>query len=315
MGNPHPLVSIVIPVYNGANYMAQAIDSALAQTYDNIEIIVVNDGSKDDGATERIALSYGNKIRYFAKPNGGVSSALNYGIKQMKGEYFSWLSHDDMYLSEKIEHQIEALSKYDFDKSIIALCSASQINKDSEPIHSITNSKRFESNVIISWEEVLLDLLKNGAFNGCALLIPKNILLSVEPFDESLRFSQDALMWYRIFLAGYKLLYTEKKDVLGRVHNAQVTQTRRDLMHSDSKRICDMMLPSFLEKSTEQYNFLFAYAKRNAILNNCSVVSDCIKKGEKANLISFTDRVKLNIYLSYGHIRPMLRSLYHTIKK
>ena len=75
-----PLVSIVIPVYNGANYLREAIDSALAQTYSNVEIIVVNDGSDDGGATRDIALSYGDKIRYFAKDNGGVSTALNVGI-------------------------------------------------------------------------------------------------------------------------------------------------------------------------------------------------------------------------------------------
>ena len=75
-----PKVSIVIPVYNGANYLGEAIDSALEQTYENIEIIVVNDGSTDDGATREIALSYGDRIRYFEKENGGVSSALNLGI-------------------------------------------------------------------------------------------------------------------------------------------------------------------------------------------------------------------------------------------
>ena len=97
-----PLVSIIIPVYNGADYVAEAIDSALNQTYKNIEIIVVNDGSNDNGKTEKIVLSYGEKIRYFSKENGGVSSALNIGIANMKGEYFSWLSHDDMYLPSKI---------------------------------------------------------------------------------------------------------------------------------------------------------------------------------------------------------------------
>lgn len=97
----NPLVSIVIPVYNGANYMREAIDSAINQTYDNIEIIVVNDGSTDNGETERIALSYGDKIKYYKKENGGCASALNYGISKMQGEWFSWLSHDDVYYPEK----------------------------------------------------------------------------------------------------------------------------------------------------------------------------------------------------------------------
>ena len=78
-----PLVSIIIPVYNGSNYLAQAIDSALAQTYTPIEIIVVNDGSRDDGATEEVALGYGDRITYVRKENGGSSSALNEGIRHI----------------------------------------------------------------------------------------------------------------------------------------------------------------------------------------------------------------------------------------
>ena len=116
-----PLVSIIIPVYNGSNYVKEAIDSALAQTYKNIEIIVVNDGSNDDGATEKIALSFGDKIRYFYKANGGISSALNYGIEKMQGEYFSWLSHDDKYTETKIEKQI-ALLKETKKENTIFLC-------------------------------------------------------------------------------------------------------------------------------------------------------------------------------------------------
>ena len=90
----NPKVSIIIPCYNGEKYLKNAIDSALSQSYENIEVIVVNDGSEDD--TEKIALEYGKKIRYFKKKNGGVSSALNLGIKEMEGEYFSWLSHDEL---------------------------------------------------------------------------------------------------------------------------------------------------------------------------------------------------------------------------
>ena len=98
-----PLVSIIIPVYNGSNYVKEAIDSALAQTYKNIEVIVVNDGSTDN--TEKIVKSYGDKIRYFYKENGGVASALNLAIENSKGEYISWLSHDDVYYPNKIQEQ------------------------------------------------------------------------------------------------------------------------------------------------------------------------------------------------------------------
>ena len=105
-----PKVSIVIPVYNGADYLADAIDSALAQDYDNKEIIVVNDGSTDDGATEAIVSDYGTKLRYFFKPNGHVASALNYAIERMTGEYFSWLSHDDLYFPNKVSAQVAQLA-------------------------------------------------------------------------------------------------------------------------------------------------------------------------------------------------------------
>ena len=101
-----PLVSIIIPIYNGSNYCEQAICSALNQTYKNIEVIVINDGSNDDGLTRNICQKYSNKIFYYEKENGGVSSALNLGISKMKGEYFCWLSHDDTYTNNKIETQI-----------------------------------------------------------------------------------------------------------------------------------------------------------------------------------------------------------------
>ena len=111
-----PLISIVIPVYNGSNYLAEAIDSALAQTYPNFEIIVVNDGSNDDGATAAVARRYGDKIRYYEKENGGSSSAINYGISKMYGEWFSWLSHDDLYMPQKLQMEMGYLASLDVSK-------------------------------------------------------------------------------------------------------------------------------------------------------------------------------------------------------
>lgn len=112
-----PKVSIIIPVYNGEKYVSEAIKSALNQTYKNIEVIVIDDGSEDK--TETICKSFGKKIKYFKKKNGGVSSALNLAIKKMRGDYFSWLSHDDLYYPEKIERQIKFLFKRRIFKKII----------------------------------------------------------------------------------------------------------------------------------------------------------------------------------------------------
>jgi len=188
--NNSPLVSIIIPVYNGSNYLKAAIDSALAQTYKNTEIVVINDGSKDDGATLRIALSYGKKIRYFEKSNGGVASALNFGIQQMRGEYFSWLSHDDLYYPNKIESQLEFYKK--------------GIVKDDTILYSnytiINASGKIQSNAVL--DQALLKFKKlyglyRGCLNGCTLLVPKSILDNLGGFDEKLRYTQDYDLWFR----------------------------------------------------------------------------------------------------------------------
>lgn len=170
----NPLVSIVIPVYNGANYVAEAIESALKQTYKNIEVIVVNDGSTDN--TEKIVKKYGDKIRYFYKENGGVASALNFGIKNMKGEYFSWLSHDDVYYSNKIERQIEELKN--IDKDNILYSGFELINDKSEFLYAweiaSTNEYRKLNNSFYA-------LLLSG-LNFCSLLIPKKAFYEVDFF-------------------------------------------------------------------------------------------------------------------------------------
>ena len=137
------MVSIIIPVYNGANYMREAIDSALKQTYDNIEVIVINDGSEDEGETEKIAFSYGDKIRYYSKSNGGVATALNLGIEKMKGDYFSWLSHDDMYMPEKISNEIEQLQTLP-DRTIIVAEGCQIIDANRTCLYTLNISDQYE---------------------------------------------------------------------------------------------------------------------------------------------------------------------------
>lgn len=100
------LVSVIIPVYNGANYLAKAIESVLAQTYSPIEVLVVDDGSTDESV--EIARSFSG-VRVIQKPNGGVASARNVGIAEAKGDYLAFLDHDDEHLPTKTELQVRAL--------------------------------------------------------------------------------------------------------------------------------------------------------------------------------------------------------------
>ena len=126
-----PRVSIIIPVYNGANYMREAIDSALAQSYDNLEIIVVNDGSTDRSAA--IAKEYAARdarIRVFDKENGGLSDARNYGIARARGEYIGFLDSDDWIEPEMISDLAEHLTGSC--KEII--CSNYMIEKENKSI-------------------------------------------------------------------------------------------------------------------------------------------------------------------------------------
>ncbi len=99
-------ITAIIPTYNSAKYITEAIDSVLNQTYANIEIIVVDDGSTDN--TENILSNYvnKNKIIYVKKKNGGPGSARNLGIKLANGEYIAFLDADDMWEKNKIEKQL-----------------------------------------------------------------------------------------------------------------------------------------------------------------------------------------------------------------
>lgn len=222
--NFNPLVSIIIPVCNGDNYVREAIDSALAQTYKNIEIIVVNDGSVDN--SEEIIKSYGNKLRYFKKENGGVSTALNLGIKKMKGEYFSWLSHDDIYYPNKIKRQIEELSKLEINirKNIIIMSNFSVINKKSK----IVSETHFENDYKLKPTIDSVYPLLLGIVNGCTLLIPKKCFIKVGYFDKELRLTQDYDLWFKIF-PNYRLLFIGDPLVKMRVHKGQGTWKIQDI--------------------------------------------------------------------------------------
>ena len=102
-----PRVSVVIPVYNSEDYVAEAIEGVLNQTYQDYEVIVVDDGSTDGSAA--VVRSFGDAVRYIFQPNAGVSAATNRGVSLSNGEFIAFLDNDDIWLPEKLERQVAYL--------------------------------------------------------------------------------------------------------------------------------------------------------------------------------------------------------------
>lgn len=251
-----PLVSIVIPVYNGANYLREAIEAALGQTYKNIEIIVVNDGSNDEGATEKIALEYGEKIRYFNKENGGVSSALNVAIANMKGDWFSWLSHDDLYLPEKINAQIkyinELLAKnpnFDLKHSVI-YCKNFTINTTGK----IIKRKIFNLPKHCNKQRMVLEHIKNYRIGGCAVLVPKNAFSDSEVglFAEDIRTASDKEYWFRLIEKNYAFYFLNKRLVKNRVHKKQVGKVYAERMKVEGDNLNTQIVQNVWNNRTNE---------------------------------------------------------------
>lgn len=314
-----PKISIVIPAYNASNYLAEAIDSALAQTYPNVEIIVVNDGSRDGGATERVAMSYDDKIRYFAKENGGSSSALNTGIANMTGEWFSWLSHDDLYIPEKLEKQVAYMNQLGIDPSGLSghiFFSASDMVDASG--RTIRAASREQAQNI---EKKLRAMPHNGyliaeptvyTFHGCSCLIHRDVFSKTGGFDEKLRLINDVDLWYRLYAAGYTVHYIPEALVKGRVHGAQVSKSIGYSYHNPEQ---DMFwrrsLEWLLENCPAEDELLFLFG-RNAYLKTRTVEGDCaFARIHGYSLRKFFCRT---LYCGLGFGRELAKELYSKIR-
>ena len=281
MSNYNPLVSIVIPVYNGANYMREAIDSAIAQTYKNIEIIVVNDGSTDNGETEKIALSYGDKINYYYKENGGCASALNYGISKMKGEWFSWLSHDDVYFPTKIESQVNKIINNKLNVfNTILICGSNVIDANGkEVILRLKNKReeRFNSNQIFS------TYMCGNSLNGCALLIPKIALDKVGEFRTDYKYILDWIYWIELSLLGYQFYKYPDVLVKNRRHNEQVSVKKRHLLKEETKKFILELIARTKNDEFKQKQ-IWLYCKQIELKSGCEEVEKNIKIPFKTKL-------------------------------
>lgn len=183
-------VSVIIATYNHAKYLPRAIDSVLEQTYQDFEIIVIDDGSTDNtkAACERYSDKYPNKVKYFYQQNSGPAAARNKGIKKASGEYAAFLDADDLWMKEKLQIQIEFLEKnrdisFVYGKAKVLDESGNQIGIKPERYQQHDFSK-----LILDW----------GHFPMMTVVVRKECFDKVGYFAEDLYIMEDIHLWIRI---------------------------------------------------------------------------------------------------------------------
>jgi glycosyltransferase involved in cell wall biosynthesis len=189
------LVSVIIPTYNYARYIAGAVNSVLAQTYHNYEIVVVDDGSTDE--TRQALGDSLDKITYIYQHNRGVSAARNVGIERSHGDLIAFLDADDVWVPDKLDRQVRFLRDH---PSIGLMCSdAEHINDGQRDAptspQSLDRSIRLHDDMTV--KEAFRVLLETNFIITSTVVIRRECIRQVGVFDESLRSVEDRDLWLR----------------------------------------------------------------------------------------------------------------------
>jgi glycosyltransferase involved in cell wall biosynthesis len=224
-----PLVSVIIPNYNYARFLPQAIQSVLAQSYPHHEIVVVDDGSTDDSRT--VLRSYGERIRFIEQRNQGVSAARNRGVAESRGELIAFLDADDVWLPLKLERQVQRA--LDEPKPGLVHCGVEEIDEKGARLQ--THLDGLEGSVA---KDLLLFERPVILGGGSGILIPRATFEAVGGFDERLSTSADWDFYCRIALnqpVGFVPEVLMQYRVHGTNMHSNVKAMERDMLLAYSK--------------------------------------------------------------------------------
>lgn len=186
--NASPLLSVIIPVYNASSYVRQAVDSALAQTFDNLEVLVIDDGSTD-GTVEQLSEIKDCRIRLFSRAHAGVAQSRNFGIRLARGDYIGFLDGDDLWHRDKMSKHV----------GLMESCPDTDLSFSlSQPINDCGEDCGLPSPMlaeVISSRDLLLE---NLIRTPSSVLVRREALQSAGSFDPSLVPCEDYDMWIRI---------------------------------------------------------------------------------------------------------------------
>jgi hypothetical protein len=241
-------VSIVIPVYNAENYITECVESALSQSFKDIEIIAIDDGSSDRSL--EILKKFADKIKIISKENGGTSSALNAGIKIMTGDWFKWLSADDVLYPNAIEELILESNKVKNKENCIFYSSYDIIDSYGKIIKHFIEPNY---NSLISFDLNVI-LLDHHIGNGTTSLISKSAIDQFGKFDEHIGFAEDYELWLRYCLLHNCRLHLVPKILAKyRVHETQLSKEKILTAFENREKIKKLVLSKMEQSKREKY--------------------------------------------------------------
>jgi glycosyltransferase involved in cell wall biosynthesis len=246
-----PLISVIIPLYNSEDYIIEAIDSILNQTYRSIEIIVINDGSTDNSSFLVQDLK-NPQVKLINTPNYGASKARNIGIQNANGTYIQFLDADDLLSSNKIEEQVKILES----NSRIDLCFCKTIvftNTSNKETNQEVNSEIFDFE-FISGIELLKKLLgiNNKVFMilPSAYLVKKEIIENAGEWDEALTLDDDGEFFSRILDCSKTVAFDRKStNYYRKFHTTNSLSQRIGIRYMESEIKSVMKKISIIKKS------------------------------------------------------------------
>lgn len=297
------MISVVIPLYNKQESIVATLQSVLAQTYTNFEVIVVDDGSTDDSANVAEAVLrectvYGVecKGKVIRKANGGVSSARNRGIHEAKYDYIALLDGDDLWDEHFLEEQVKLIQ--DFPEAKMWGVNYAFIKNG-----VITKCNQGLGEGYRGYVTNYFGTSHNDLFCSSTVVIKKDVFGIVGYFDEKIAYSEDLDMWYRIILS-YSTVFFDK--VLAYYNQDADNRCAYDLnIHYDLIRY----LPYHIDKYQKEFDENRAFSKYLCTLAAVTILHKGYYFGNKKDRIDADKVVK---YLRYQDIHPKYRFIFKT---
>jgi glycosyltransferase involved in cell wall biosynthesis len=275
-------VSVVIPAFRCAQYIEQAVESVLQQSFDDYELIVVNDGSPDTRALEAELERYSGRLRYLKQARGGPGSARNAGILKARGNYIAFLDGDDYWAPDHLAKQMDLIQKtHGLD---LAYCDCVLLQGDKP----VSRAFKMEPQSAVVDFNSLVD--ERCAISTSSAVVSREALLREGMFDESFLRCEDFDMWLRLAFAGARMAYHLDAQVFHRLNDAGLSADR--LAMKQARIQVYQKLDATLRVSPEQRRAIRQQIANTETECHLEEMKNAVAEGDYAAALEWGDRVQ-----------------------